>query len=484
MTNHPTYNPYCPIINLMLTNSDSLNELAYGQIDTGEIQDDATRVMFETCFELHHNNQSVDLNTIKAIVYKTYEEDGLNAIEKLAMVSLSQPANIDALSDYVFLVVDGQYLKKIQKQLTKVQQLCATSNSEKVVSEMHSIVENYDQAGFSNESKPLSFSDALEVTLDNMEARQKGEISDFKTGLQCFELLGSFRAPDYVIIAARPSHGKTTLMLNLIKNSSLNNPKPFLFFSLEMSSDSIAENLLSNLSNVSLTAIRNAAMSSDEWGKVGEALKSANDYNFAIDDDSMSVEELARRARRFYRQNNGQISGIGVDYIQLLTSDRVGGDNRVLEVSEISRVLKALGKELNAPVIALSQLSREIEKRADKRPMNSDLRESGSLEQDADIISFIFRPEMYNPNDEPGVAHIIISKARKSQIGDHKVSFKGAYARVEDTLNIPYTESYAPSNGEGNSDLPTHDQCKSAQDNESTCTSTKPGSQSAIQFVN
>ncbi|USD59088.1 replicative DNA helicase [Vibrio sp. SCSIO 43140] len=473
------YNPFSPIINLMLTNSDSLNELAYGQIDPSSIADDATRVMFETCFALHHNKQSVDLNTIKALVFKEYEEDGVNAIHQLAMEALSQPANIDALPDYVFQVLDAQHLKRLEKELVRVQQLCASKSSDEVVTEMHAIVETYDEAGFTNESGPMSFKDALEITLDNMEARHKGEVAIFQTGFQFFEDMGGFRPADYIIIAARPSHGKTTLLLNLIKNSSKGNDKPFLFFSLEMSADSIAENMLANLSGVPISSIRNGAMSGDEWSAVSDALRESEDYAFSIDDDSMSVEELARRARRFYRQNDGKISGIGIDYLQLLTSDRVGGDNRNLEISEISRVIKALGKELGVPVIALSQLSRDVEKRADKRPMNSDLRDSGSLEQDADIIAFAYRPEMYNPNDEPGVAHIIISKARKAKIGDYKVSFKGAYARVEDTLHLPYGKSYASMTAPSdNSSTPNS---VSSNDNNKSGDS---GSQSAIEFVN
>lgn len=473
------YNPFNPIINLMLTNSDSLNELAYGQIVPSSIVDDATRVMFETCFKLHHNKQSIDLNTVKALVYKEYEQDGVDAIHQLAVEALSQPANIDALPDYVQQVIDGLHLKKLEKELVRVQQLCASKTSEEVITEMHAIVESYDEAGFSNDVGPLTFYEALDLTLENMEARQKGEIAIFNTGFQFFENMGGFRPADYIIVAARPSHGKTTFLLNLIKNSSKGNDKPFLFFSLEMSSDSIAENMLANLSRVPISSIRNGAMSQDEWSAVSDALKESQDYAFSIDDDSMSVEELARRARRFYRQNDGKLSGIGVDYIQLLTSDRVSSDNRNLEIAEISRVLKALAKELGVPVIALSQLSRDVEKRADKRPMNSDLRDSGSLEQDADIIMFTFRPEMYNPNDEPGVAHVIISKARKARIGDYKVSFKGAYALVEDTYQPPYSKNSTSMTV--TSDHPNTQRAASSNDIEKN---EGPGSQSAITFVN
>lgn len=434
------FNLYHPVINLTLSCDGVIDEL---DLETNVVSDTVTRVLIETCFQLHADKQSVDLNTIKARVYAAYGQEGVDAITTVAMESLAQPANINALSDYVSQINDTNNKRTLQVELQKLLTQCSSNKmTDEIICSMHSVIESYDEVEKNNESGPISLKDAFVATLDNMERRNKGEFNVFKSGFACFEALGGFRPADFIILAGRPSHGKTTLLLNVIKNSSYQNEAPFLFFSIEMSSDSIGENLLSNLASIPLSNIRNASMSDTQWSDCSSALGRSSDYNIEIDDDSMTVEELCRRARRFYRQHNGKISGIGVDYIQLLTSEKYKTDNRNLEVSEISRQLKGLGKELGVPVIALSQLSRDIEKRADKRPVNSDLRESGSLEQDADIICFIYRPEMYDPQNEPGIAHLIISKARKAAIGSAKTTFIGKYAQIKDSFN--YTQSAPP----------------------------------------
>ena len=238
---------------------------------------------------------------------------------------------------------------------------------------------------------------------------------------------------DLIIVAARPSMGKTTFAMNLCENAAMASDKPVLVFSLEMPAEQIMMRMIASLARVDQTKIRTGQnLDETEWSKIASVFgmfKQKN--NLYIDDSSgLTPTELRSRARRVYRENNG-LSMIMVDYLQLMRAPAFS-DNRTLEIAEISRSLKALAKELEVPVVALSQLNRTLEQRADKRPVNSDLRESGSIEQDADLIMFIYRDEVYNDNsDDKGVAEIIIGKQRNGPIGRVRLAFNGQFSRFD-----------------------------------------------------
>ena len=212
----------------------------------------------------------------------------------------------------------------------------------------------------------------------------------------------------------------------------MDNKKPVLMFSMEMPKESIMMRTLSSFSRVDQTALRSGQLSDHDWSSIFSSMSIITEHmNLYIDDTAaLSPSEMRSRARRLAREHNG-LSMIVVDYLQLMQVP--GVDNRVNEVSEISRNLKALAKELNVPVIALSQLSRKSEDRTDKRPMMSDLRESGAIEQDADVIMFVYRDEVYNPESEhKGTAEIIIGKQRNGPIGMVRLTFLGNYCRFDD----------------------------------------------------
>ena len=238
---------------------------------------------------------------------------------------------------------------------------------------------------------------------------------------------------DLIIVAARPSMGKTTFAMNLCENAAMASDKPVLVFSLEMPAEQIMMRMIASLARVDQTKIRTGQnLDETEWSKIASVFgmfKQKN--NLYIDDSSgLTPTELRSRARRVYRENNG-LSMIMVDYLQLMRAPAFS-DNRTLEIAEISRSLKALAKELEVPVVALSQLNRTLEQRADKRPVNSDLRESGSIEQDADLIMFIYRDEVYNDNSEDkGIAEIIIGKQRNGPIGRVRLAFNGQFSRFD-----------------------------------------------------
>ena len=256
---------------------------------------------------------------------------------------------------------------------------------------------------------------------------------DYKTaGLQ---------AGDLIIIAARPSMGKTALSLNIAEYAAIKTGKAAAVFSMEMSSSQLAFRLISSLGRINQQHLRTGELADEEWPRVTSAITMLSEARFFIDDTpSLSPLELRARARRLKREHD--LGLIVVDYLQLM---QVAGnkENRATEISEISRSLKALARELGVPVIALSQLNRSLEQRTDKRPVMADLRESGAIEQDADVIVFIYRDEYYNPeSNEKGIAEIIIGKQRNGPTGTVKLTFLGQYTRFENFANESYAGSF------------------------------------------
>ena len=283
---------------------------------------------------------------------------------------------------------------------------------------------------------PKNITEVLEATVAKIEElfqRPHDGVTGVSTGfLDLDKKTAGLQRSDLIIIAARPSMGKTTFAMNLCENAAMMQEKPVLIFSLEMPSEQIMMRMLASLSRVDQTRIRTGQLQDDDWARIsstmGLLLEKKNIY---IDDSSgLTPMELRSRARRIYREHKG-LSMIMVDYLQLMRVPNIS-ENRTLEIAEISRSLKALAKELQIPVVALSQLNRSLEQRADKRPVNSDLRESGSIEQDADVIMFIYRDEVYNEASEhKGIAEIILGKQRNGPIGKVRLKFQGQFSRFD-----------------------------------------------------
>jgi replicative DNA helicase len=238
---------------------------------------------------------------------------------------------------------------------------------------------------------------------------------------------------DLVILAARPSMGKTAFALNIAENVAVHEGLPVLVFSMEMGASQLALRMVGSLGRIDQQHLRTGALKNDEWERLAEAVDRLGRVSVFIDETpALNAAELRARARRMARQFGGTLGLIVVDYLQLMSGSSSGDENRATEIGEISRGLKALAKELQCPVIALSQLNRSVETRNDKRPMMSDLRESGAIEQDADVILFIYRDEYYNKDSkEPGVAEIIIAKQRNGPVGTVKLAFLKPLTRFE-----------------------------------------------------
>jgi replicative DNA helicase len=237
---------------------------------------------------------------------------------------------------------------------------------------------------------------------------------------------------DLVIVAGRPSMGKTAFALNMGEHVALTLKKAVLVFSMEMGATQLALRLIGSVGRLDQHKLRTGRLANEDWERLTMALGRLNEAPMHIDETpALTAMEVRSRSRRMLRQYHGELGMIIVDYLQLMQATSEG-ENRATELSEISRSLKALAKELRAPVIALSQLNRSLEQRPNKRPQMSDLRESGALEQDADVILFIYRDEVYNPDtQDKGVAEIIIAKQRNGPIGVERLTFLGEFTRFE-----------------------------------------------------
>jgi replicative DNA helicase len=278
--------------------------------------------------------------------------------------------------------------------------------------------------------------DAFELL--RQRAESKSHVTGMPTGFTDFDhKTAGLQAGDLIIVAARPSMGKTALALNMAEYAALKTGKAAAVFSMEMSASQLAFRLISSLGRINQQHLRTGDLADEEWPRVTSAITLLAESKIFIDDTAaLSPLELRARARRLKREHD--LGLIVIDYLQLM---QVPGnkENRATEISEISRSLKALAKELGVPVIALSQLNRSLEQRTDKRPVMADLRESGAIEQDADVIVFIYRDEYYNPESaDKGLAEIIIGKQRNGPTGTVKLTFLGQYTRFENFANESY----------------------------------------------
>ncbi|MCG2592575.1 replicative DNA helicase [Ramlibacter sp. XY19] len=258
-------------------------------------------------------------------------------------------------------------------------------------------------------------------------ADNPNDITGVPTGFYDFDRMTSgLQAGDLIILAARPSMGKTSLAINIAEHVALNEGLPVAVFSMEMGASQLAVRIVGSIGRIDQGHLRTGKLTDDEWPRLTEAIEKLRNISLHIDETpGLTVSELRANARRLARQCGGKLGLIVVDYLQLMsTSSSMSEENRATAVGEISRGLKMLAKELGCPLIALSQLSRGVEARTDKRPMMSDLRESGAIEQDADLIMFIYRDDYYNKDSkEPGVSEVIISKHRNGPTGTVKMAF-------------------------------------------------------------
>ena len=400
----------------------------------------AHKAIFQTMEELMRNQTPIDLITLDQALKAKGISDSVGGFAYLADLSNNTPNAINILA-YAEIVRE----KAILRELIAVGNRIAENSYSPKGKDIKMVLDEAEREVFAIAEKrssstegPQNVISVLESTIARIDTLSKLENHSGVTGVttgfvDLDKKTAGLQPSDLIIVAARPSMGKTTFAMNLCENAAMASDKPVLVFSLEMPAEQIMMRMVASLARVDQTKIRTGQnLDETEWSKIASVFgmfKQKN--NLYIDDSSgLTPTELRSRARRVYRENNG-LSMIMVDYLQLMRAPAFS-DNRTLEIAEISRSLKALAKELEVPVIALSQLNRTLEQRADRRPVNSDLRESGSIEQDADLIMFIYRDEVYNENSgDKGVAEIIIGKQRNGPIGRVRLAFNGQFSRFD-----------------------------------------------------
>ncbi|WP_305459958.1 replicative DNA helicase [Photobacterium leiognathi] len=405
------------------------------------------RIIFQATIALLEAGQPLDLITLSEHLEQSSTLDDVGGFAYLAELAKNTPsaANILAYADIVRERALIRDMIGVANEIADAGYDPQGRTSEDLLDMAESKVFAIAEQRTNDKEGPQNVDTILEKTLERIEilyqSPQDG-VTGVSTGFTDLnKKTAGLQGSDLIIVAARPSMGKTTFAMNLCENAAMEQEKPVLIFSLEMPAEQIMMRMLASLSRVDQTKIRTGQLDDEDWARISSTMGILMEKkNMYIDDSSgLTPTEVRSRARRIARDNGG-LSLIMIDYLQLM---RVPGlqDNRTLEIAEISRSLKALAKELNVPVVALSQLNRSLEQRADKRPVNSDLRESGAIEQDADLIMFIYRDEVYHEDSAlKGIAEIILGKQRNGPIGTVRLTFQGQFSRFDNYAGPAYDE--------------------------------------------
>lgn len=421
------------ILSAVLLDSDTLIDIVE-IINPEDFYKPAHEKIFSAVNSLLATSQPIDIVTVSNQLKEDGKLEEIGGSAYLSRLIDTVPLAVNAVH-YAKIIREKAILRHLIEQSSKIVQKCYEEQGD-----IDGIIDFAQSAVFEisdNQLKP-SFSPVSELILQNIntiEERQNNdaEFSGIPTGYtQLDKLLSGLQKSDLIILAARPSMGKTAFALNIARNVAVNSHELVAVFSLEMSKEQLSMRLLTAEARINSEKLKKGTIGEEDWERVTDAASLISDVPIYIDDSpNISPMDVRAKCRRLKMEHN--LGLIIIDYLQLMRSSRAN-DRRDLEIAEISRSLKGLAKELNVPIIALSQLNRMLEQRAEKRPLMSDLRESGSLEQDADIVAFIYRDEVYNKdenNPNKGMAEIIVAKNRNGAIGTAMLSFIGKYTRFE-----------------------------------------------------
>lgn len=420
-----------------------LDELAWDRVAEAVAEVDFYRqehkLIFRVMAKLVGEGRPIDVITLSEELSRIDELEAIGGLAYLGELAKNTPSASN-ITSYANIVRE----RAILRQLISVANDIADSAFHTAGRSSADVLDEAERKVFEiaearpKEGGPLSVNPILKKAVERID--ELFTAGDDLTGLtSSFTDLDAKTAglqnSDLIIVAGRPSMGKTTFAMNIVENAAIIGDAPILVFSLEMPAEQLMMRMLASLGRIDQTRVRTGKLEQDDWPKLTGAVNLLKDKPLYIDDTpGLSPTEMRTRARRIAREH-GKIGLVMIDYLQLM---QVKGftEGRTAEISEISRSLKALAKELECPVVALSQLNRGLEQRPNKRPVNSDLRESGAIEQDADVIMFIYRDEVYNEDSpDKGKAEIIIGKQRNGPIGTVRVAFVGKYSRFEDLVH-------------------------------------------------
>lgn len=417
------------VIGSMIMDKDAI--VAASEAITGEdFYQQRYGVLFDAMLELFNEGKPVDLITLQNKLKEKDVPPELCSLEFIRDLITAVPTSAN-VRYYANIVKEKSVLRQLIKVTEGITNECYL-DKEKVESILESTEKRiFDILQKRNSGEFVSIKDIVFHSLESIEAaaRNKGSVTGIATGFYDLDYKTAGLQPsDLILIAARPSMGKTAFVLNIAEYVALKSNVTTAIFSLEMSKDQLVKRILSMHSKVDSQAIRSGDLNDEEWLKLVESARTIGNSNLIIDDtSSISISELRSKCRKFKLEHN--LGLVIIDYLQLMSGSKKA-ESRQQEISEISRSLKALAREINAPVVALSQLSRAVEQRPDKRPMLSDLRESGAIEQDADVVMFIYRDDYYNhDSEEAGVSEIIIGKQRNGPTGTVKLAWLSQYTK-------------------------------------------------------
>jgi replicative DNA helicase len=402
------------------------------------------RLIFSAIAELAEDGHPCDVVTVSEYLDNRNELNDAGGLEYLATLTNETPGAANARA-YAQILRERSTLRSLINAGNEISgNAFATEgrSASELVDEAERLVFEIAESGARGRVGFQSLKEILPATVDRIDVLHQtgGDITGIPTGFNEFDKLTAGLQPgDLVIIAGRPSMGKTTFAVNIAENAAIGAKVPTAIYSMEMPSEQLAFRMISSLGRVDQTHLRTGKFPDEDWSRINTAVQLMSDAPIYIDDSpGLSPTEIRARARRLKRE--ADLGLIVIDYLQLM---QVQGntENRATEISEISRNLKALAKELRVPIIALSQLNRSVEQRQDKRPVMSDLRESGAIEQDADLIIFIYREEVYQPETpRKGIADVSIAKQRNGPIGDFPLTFVGRFTKFENWVPEAYAD--------------------------------------------
>ena len=407
------------------------------------------RLTFNAMAELAESAHPLDVVTLSEALERRDQLESVGGLAYLAELARNTPSasNIRAYADIVRERATLRKLIQASRQIADSAYSPEGRLPDELVNEAERLVFQISESR-PKFGGPIGMSQLLTKAVDRIDElfNMKGQMTGISTGFRGLDDMTSGLQPsDLVIIAGRPSMGKTTFAMNLVEHAVVSNDKPVIVFSMEMPAESLMLRMLSSLGRIDQTRVRTGQLEDEDWPRLTSAVNLLKDRQLFIDDTpALSPNELRSRVRRIAREH-GNIGLVMIDYLQLMQVPGLS-ENRTAEISEISRSLKGIAKEFNCPVVSLSQLNRSLEQRPNKRPVMSDLRESGAIEQDADVIAFVYRDEVYNTDnpDNKGLAELIIGKQRNGPIGDFILTFIGRFTKFENWVPENYADEAHP----------------------------------------
>ena len=403
----------------------------------------AHKQIFETMLRLSDQGKAIDVVTVTEELSAKKEIEDVGGLSYLLELANAVPTAAN-VAHYAKIVEEKALLRRLIRVATKIVEDGYTREDEVEALLGEAEKKMMEVANRKNAGDFKHVKDVLVETFDNIEQlqSQKGDVTGIPTGFRDLDnITAGFQRNDLIIVAARPSVGKTAFALNVAQSVAVQARENVAIFSLEMGAEQLVMRMLCAEGNIDAQVLRTGALTTEDWGKLTMAMGSLSNSGIFIDDTpGVRINEIRAKCRRLAQENG--LGMILIDYLQLIQGSGKPGENRQQEVSEISRSLKGLARELKVPVIALSQLSRGVEQRQDKRPMMSDLRESGSIEQDADIVAFLYRDDYYDKESESkNMIEIIIAKQRNGPTGTVTLAFKKEFNKF---INVDWSQMPPP----------------------------------------